>query len=110
MMAWLVVLVLLACRDGPGRTPLTELASGSSTITLLYEADEHLMSPLADEEPKFLVFLPLAAREGDGQLTGRLARSGEHTADCRTWTIRLRTDVRWHDGASRPSHRKTSLP
>lgn len=47
---------------------------------------------------KFLVFLELATPDEDGRLVGRLARSWEHSADYREWTIHLRTDVRWHDG------------
>jgi peptide/nickel transport system substrate-binding protein len=34
-----------------------------------------------------------------GNRVGRLATSWEPSADYREWTYRLRTDVRWHDGA-----------
>lgn len=47
---------------------------------------------------EFLVFLPLATRNAEGHLEGRLARSWEHTPDHRTWTYHLRTGVRWQDG------------
>ena len=54
--------------------------------------------------PKFLVFLPLTARDERGELEGRLAKSWEHTADFKTWTIHLRSDVKWHDGVPVTAH------
>jgi peptide/nickel transport system substrate-binding protein len=48
---------------------------------------------------KFLVFMPLVAWNRDGELEGRLAERWEHSPDFRTWTVRLRDGVRWHDGA-----------
>jgi len=45
------------------------------------------------------VFLPLVSRNANGELEGRLARSWEHSPDYHTWTIHLRSDVRWQDGA-----------
>jgi peptide/nickel transport system substrate-binding protein len=94
----LLMPALLACRDNGGGARSAGVAAESSTITLLYDFDEYLMSPVEDEEPKHLVFLPLASQQEDGEFTGRLARSWEHSADYRTWTFHLRTDVRWHDG------------
>jgi peptide/nickel transport system substrate-binding protein len=51
-----------------------------------------------------MVFLPFAKRDKNGELEGRLAKSWEHSADYRTWTIHLRTDVRWHDGVPVTAH------
>ncbi len=51
-----------------------------------------------------LLFLNLAWPNENGDLEGRLARSWEHSPDYRTWTIHLRTDVRWHDGVSVTAH------
>jgi peptide/nickel transport system substrate-binding protein len=45
-----------------------------------------------------LLFLGLAWPNENGELEGRLARSWEHSPDYRTWTIHLRTGIRWHDG------------
>ena len=53
---------------------------------------------------KFLVFLPLVALDERGELEGRLARRWEHSPDYRSWTIHLRTDVRWHDGVPVTAH------
>jgi peptide/nickel transport system substrate-binding protein len=55
-------------------------------------------------EPQFMVFLPFAKPDKNGELEGRLATSWEHSEDYRTWTIRLRTDVRWHDGVPVTAH------
>ena len=40
----------------------------------------------------------------NGALEGRLAKSWEHSPDYRSWTIHLRTDVRWHDGVPVTAH------
>jgi peptide/nickel transport system substrate-binding protein len=37
-------------------------------------------------------------------LEGRLAERWEHSADFRTWTIRLRDNIRWHDGRTVTAH------
>jgi peptide/nickel transport system substrate-binding protein len=66
--------------------------------------DEHCFTPGVDGACKFLLFSNLAQPNAAGQLEGRLARSWEHTPDYRTWTIHLRTDVRWHDGAPFTAH------
>jgi peptide/nickel transport system substrate-binding protein len=76
----------------------------SSTITILYPGDERLMNPVQEGEPMFMVFLPFAKDDENGELEGRLATSWEHSEDYRTWTIHLRTDVRWHDGVPVTAH------
>ncbi len=52
----------------------------------------------------FLVFLPLVARNTDGELEGRLAERWEHSPDYRSWTVHLRQGVRWHDGVPVTAH------
>jgi peptide/nickel transport system substrate-binding protein len=66
--------------------------------------DEHCFAPATDGTCKFLLFSNLAQPNAEGQLEGRLARGWEHTPDYRTWTIHLRTDVRWHDGVPFTAH------
>ena len=68
------------------------------TITVLNYSDDGAMSPFPFNTPQFLVFLPLVTRSAKGELEGQLAQSWEHSPDYHTWTIHLRTDVRWHDG------------
>jgi peptide/nickel transport system substrate-binding protein len=75
-----------------------------STITIMYPGDEFVMGPAQEAEPMFMVFLPFAKDDENGNLEGRLATSWEHSEDYRTWTIHLRTDVRWHDGVPVTAH------
>jgi peptide/nickel transport system substrate-binding protein len=72
-----------------------------STLTVLYPGDDRVLGAegRAYYRPaQFLVFEPLMTWDADGELEPRLARSWEHSVDYRTWTVNLRTDVRWHDG------------
>ena len=63
-----------------------------------YAADESATGPNYDSPAKFLVFLPLVARNADGKLEGKLARSWEPSEDYLSWTVHLNPDVLWHDG------------
>jgi peptide/nickel transport system substrate-binding protein len=76
----------------------------ASSVTILVNSDEHVFSMWNDEDPKFLVFLPLVTRNARGELEGRLARSWEHSSDYRTWTIHLRSGIRWQDGVPVTAH------
>lgn len=72
-----------------------------TTYTVLYPGDERVLGAegRAYYRPaQFLVFEPLMTWNAEGELEPRLARAWEHSPDYRTWTIRLRTDARWHDG------------
>lgn len=91
---WVSLIVLVACAC-TGRPRTTDDAGATYTV----------LGPRGwtprfsrDGVGKFLTFLELATPNERGQLEGRLARSWEHSADYREWTIHLRTDVRWHDG------------
>lgn len=75
-----------------------------STITILYPGDEWILSPVWDDNPKFLVFLSLVKRDSRGLLLPQLAESWEHSEDYREWIIHLRRDVKWHDGVSVTAH------
>lgn len=93
-------LAAVGCGRGDDRTQ-----PHRSTITVLYaRGDEWILGPSWDEEPKFLVFLPLVTLNEKGELEGRLARRWEHSHDYRTWTVHLRTDVSWHDGVPVTAH------
>lgn len=87
-----------ACR------PADRVDEEPSTITVLYYGDERILSPSWNSTAAHLVFLPLVAYDRNGELEGRLARSWEHSPDYRTWTVHLRTDVRWHDGVRVTAH------
>lgn len=87
----------LASCSGPRR------AHDRSSITVLYPVGEMALGP--DGWPaQFLVFMPLVAWSRRGELEGRLAESWEHSPDFRTWTIRLRDGIRWHDGVPVTAH------
>jgi peptide/nickel transport system substrate-binding protein len=75
-----------------------------STITVLYPVDEWGLGPAWSWPSQFLVFLPLVTRNAEGKLESRLADSWKHSHDYRTWTIRLRSDVKWHDGVPVTAH------
>lgn len=79
-----------SCTDFPRQT--------GSTVTVQYAADERAVGPNYDSPAQFLVFLPMVARNAEGEFEGRLARSWEPSEDYRHWTVHLNTEVRWHDG------------
>lgn len=93
------LLGLLACAE-----PADQGGDPSNALTVLYGGDEHVLGLPYAMSARFLVFLPLATRNANGQLEGRLARSWEHSPDYRVWTVRLRSDVRWHDGVPVTAH------
>ncbi len=94
---------LVVALGGCGRGHDHERARDSS-ITVLTLGDERDLGPAEDRPSKFLVFLPLVARNAKGELEGRLAESWEHSPDYRTWTIHLRKDVHWQDGVPVTAH------
>ncbi len=77
----------------------------SRTLTIhVANGDERVLGPAWDIYAKFLMFLPLAGWDEGGERIPRLAKSWEHSDDYRTWTFRLRPDVKWHDGAPVTAH------
>lgn len=80
-------------------------ASRASTLVVhdMYH-DEWMFSPAQADEPMYLMFLPLARQGSTGEIEGQLIHSWERSDDHRQWTIRLRTDVRWHDGVPVTAH------
>jgi len=94
-----LMLAVTGCGRGDDRT-----YSSASTITILYPTDERGLGPEYDLPAQFLMFLPLVSHKADGMLEGLFARSWEPSSDYRSWTIRLRTDVRWHDGVPATAH------
>lgn len=79
-------------------------ATEPNSITVLYPEDTAVLGPDDDVAAQFLMFLPLVAWNARGELEGRLAESWSHSFDYRTWTIRLRDGVRWHDGVPVTAH------
>lgn len=78
--------------------------SRGSEMIVAYCCGPQALNPSMGLTSRFLVFLPLVARDENGELEARLARSWEHSEDYREWTYHLRTDVRWHDGLPVTAH------
>ncbi len=79
-------------------------SSRSSTVTIADPDGARFLNPDFDHPARLLLFLPLITHNEIGEIQGRLARSWEHSADYREWTIHLRSDVRWHDGVPVTAH------
>lgn len=90
---FLLALTFFGCGRGEDRP-----SANDSTLTVLYPIDEYGLGPAWSAQSMFLVFSPLVARNEQGELEGRLARSWEHSPDYREWTVWLRSDIAWHDG------------
>ena len=98
---WLSVGSLALAAAGCTRQPFTD---PENTLTVGWWTGESMVSLFTDQSSMFLVFLPLVARNADGELEGRLAERWEHSPDYLTWTVHLRQGVRWHDGVPVTAH------
>ena len=86
----LAIASLFAAACGRGEGPA--YARGSTVVLAVRDAHDVLPD---EQDLDFLSFLPLATRDKQGELEGRLAKSWEHSPDFKEWTFHLRTDVRW---------------
>lgn len=77
-------------------------ADRGSTMTVL--ADEGDRYTIRRGQATPLLFLPVMIERFGEEGVPRLAESWEHSDDYRTWTYRLRDDVRWHDGVAVTAH------
>jgi len=92
----------LACRQSTD-----QLSDHESKVTVLYIGDERIFfQDYHGMEAAYLMFLPLVATEGDeyGEPRPVLAEHWEHSDDFRTWTFRLRKNLKWHDGVPVTAH------
>lgn len=94
-----IILAGLSCMQPKGKSE-----TAPSKLTILYEGSDIMLGPSWDSAPKFIVFLPLISRDKTGALTGCLAQSWEHSADGREWIVRIRQDIKWHDGVKVTAH------
>ncbi len=96
---WVVLLLLVLCVCLLSCKGKVESRSGKSTFTIYEAGDKWILGPGWDDDPKFLVFLPLIKRDPEtGIMKGCLAQKWEYSEDGRELTIYLRQDVKWHDG------------
>ena len=76
-------------------------APAGSENTLVYGSGDYTsINPIMNEhcEIKHLLFDSLVKRDGDGNLVASLAESWSYDEPTMTYTFRLRSDVKWHDG------------
>jgi len=90
-----VAAVALGCRAHPVGS------DRDSTLTVLVP-DSELMAMLVYQTSN-LMFTPLYSGDS-GEAVGRVAESWGLSDDHLTWTVRLRDDVRWHDGVPVTAH------
>jgi ABC-type transport system substrate-binding protein len=97
----LIGVFISACQPDRSERSLP-MENGIRTVRVLYAGgDEDIFSPTWDDSPKFLIFQPMVTYEANNcsDIIGGLAARWAHSSDWKTWTIELRPDVRWHDGA-----------
>ncbi len=92
----LLLLVLVGCQQLPD--------GGDDRTTMVVLYPETGVRAFLDQEGPLVLLLPLVGLTDSGTLEGRLAQRWEHTPDRRSWTIWLRSDVRWHDGVPVTAH------
>ena len=73
----------------------------NASMTVLVDGSEATQMRLYSL--KSLLFLSLTDEDGS-VINPRLAESWTHSPDYRRWTLRLRDDVRWHDGVQVTAH------
>jgi peptide/nickel transport system substrate-binding protein len=97
----LVALVWISgCQPDHSNQPLAG-EDGLRTVRVLYSgANEQIFGPVWEDTPKFLIFQPLVTYEANTctDIVGGLAARWDASPDWKTWTVELRSDVRWHDG------------
>jgi peptide/nickel transport system substrate-binding protein len=99
-------LPLAGCGEGGGaaeqEAPVEPSSGGTVVVGMFSDFDSlnELVSTDANatEVMEYLLFMPLLQWNGDIELEGRLAESWEFSEDRRVVTMKLREDVRWHDG------------
>jgi peptide/nickel transport system substrate-binding protein len=88
---------LLAAVSCGGESGTLELGGSELTFATGWLGN-NVLSPWGGFTAQFLVFSPLVKRVPGGEDQPHLARSWERSEDGSTWTVHLRSDVRWHDG------------
>ncbi len=85
----------------------TSFDTNKDTLTFLYIGDERIFhQDYWGMDASFWIFLPLVAHVGEynGEIQPVLAESWTHTDDYKTWTVKLRKDIYWHDGVQMTAH------
>ena len=86
----------------PGEVPTAPVDGGTVVIGIFSDFDglnEFVSTDAnATEAMEYLLYMSLLRWNADLELEGRLAESWEFSEDRRVVTMKLREDVRWHDG------------
>ncbi len=78
-----------------------ETSTSKDSLTILYIGDERIFhQDYWGMEACFMIFSPLVSHAGrySGEIKPVLAESWTHSDDYKTWTVKLRKDIFWHDG------------
>jgi len=97
----LVFSLILSCKKN------NEIPVSKDSITILYFGDERIFhQDNWGSEATYWIFLPLVSHVGDdrGEIRPVLAESWTHSDDYKTWTVKLRKDIFWHDGVQMTAH------
>ncbi len=91
LLAAIMILSLAACGTG---------GSGEGSTLVYGSGDYDSINPIMNEhcEIKHLIFDSLVKRDGEGSLVPSLAESWSYDEAAMTYTFKLRSDVKWHDG------------
>ena len=76
--------------------------TGSGSTLVYGSGDYDSINPIMNEhcEIRHLLFDGLVKRDGDGNLVASLAEDWSYDEATMTYTFKLRSDVKWHDGES----------
>ena len=98
----LVILLSFSVRCNKHKDP----NDSKDELTILYIGDERIFhQDYWGMEASFLIFSPLASYAGpyNQEIHPILAESWTHSEDYKTWTVKLREDIYWHDGVQMTS-------
>lgn len=94
-LAMATFLVFISCEGS--QATLDSAAARGRKVVLAVPAVDDVLPDATDLD--FLAFDRLARQNAQGELEGLLAESWEVSEDYSEWTVHLRQDARWHDGA-----------
>jgi peptide/nickel transport system substrate-binding protein len=90
--------------DGPRRSDVEPVQGGSLVVAV--EGETNSYSPMAFQGSQagfnvaWTIYDPLVTRDAEGNIRPYLAESVAPNGDFTRWTVRLRPDVRFHDGTT----------
>ena len=92
---FIVLSLIISCNKNK------EIPTSKDSLTISYIGDERIFhQDYWGMEACFLIFSPLVSHASrySGEIIPVLAESWTHSDDYKTWTVKLRKDIFWHDG------------